>query len=72
MPVTLSPALTLQQTRALAVAARVAPDLTWGDGIVRNICAQLEGDGPWDNAAVNAATVNVFADLGLDLPILPT
>jgi hypothetical protein len=67
--VILPTALTLQQQRAIAAAGKLAPQ--WSDGIARNICDRLEGDGPWDNATINAAVLSTLNDMGLDSPILP-
>jgi hypothetical protein len=67
----LPPALTLQQQRAISAAGRLAPNPSWGDGIMRNICDRFDGDGPWSNSEVNAAISTVIADAGLDFPVLP-
>jgi hypothetical protein len=72
MPEILPSSLTLQQQRAIAAALRAVPDPSWSDGIRREIFAQLSGDGPWNNATINAAVVTTFNDRGLDCPILPT
>jgi hypothetical protein len=61
-------ALTPAQVRAIRAARRLAPE--WGDGIQSNIVGRLTGDGPWDNATVNAAIAGVLADLAIDMPIV--
>ena len=76
MSVTLPSNLTDQQQRAIAAAIRAVPDQGWSDGMLRSIGARLEGDGPspdagpWDDATVNRTIFSVFADLGIDPPLL--
>ena len=57
--------LTGQQVDAIEVAARSTPDPGWHDGVWRNVRASLAGDGPWDDADINAAIKVTLADLGL-------
>ena len=71
MPVSLSSNLTDAQARAIWAAIRAAPDPQWHDGMLRNISARLDGDGPWDDATINRTIFSAFADLGIDAPFLP-